>query len=92
MSTQSRLKAALAAHYEVKKEIGAGGMATVFLARDVKHDRDVASSPGHRSYDVASDGRFLMVWSPPSAADQRIYVVDNWFSELRKKFKESSKR
>jgi tetratricopeptide (TPR) repeat protein/tRNA A-37 threonylcarbamoyl transferase component Bud32 len=38
----NRLKAALADQYTVEKEIGAGGMATVYRARDVKHDRDVA--------------------------------------------------
>ncbi len=32
----------LAGRYRVQREIGAGGMATVYLARDVKHDRDVA--------------------------------------------------
>ena len=37
-----RLKAALAGRYEIEREIGAGGMATVYLARDVKHERQVA--------------------------------------------------
>src|SRR5213592_1379760 len=37
-----RLGAALAEHYTIEREIGAGGMATVFLARDLKHDRKVA--------------------------------------------------
>ncbi len=36
------LKAALAGLYDIEREIGAGGMATVFLAQDVKHDRQVA--------------------------------------------------
>ncbi len=36
------LKAALAERYRVERELGAGGMATVYLARDLKHDRDVA--------------------------------------------------
>jgi serine/threonine-protein kinase len=36
------LAAALSGHYRVEREIGAGGMATVYLARDLKHDRDVA--------------------------------------------------
>src|SRR4029077_797864 len=34
--------AALAGRYEVEREIGAGGMETVYLARDLKHDRRVA--------------------------------------------------
>ena len=33
---------ALREHYEVEREIGRGGMATVFIARDRKHDRSVA--------------------------------------------------
>src|SRR5213596_3296139 len=37
-----RLGAALAEHYTIEREIGAGGMATVYLARDLKHDRKVA--------------------------------------------------
>jgi hypothetical protein len=36
------LKAALADRYALEREIGAGGMATVYLARDLKHDRPVA--------------------------------------------------
>jgi len=43
MSTvESRLAEALAGHYAIEREVGAGGMATVYLARDVKHDRLVA--------------------------------------------------
>ena len=37
-----RLAAALEGQYAVERELGRGGMAAVFLARDVKHDRDVA--------------------------------------------------
>ena len=37
-----RLKAALAGRYEIEREIGAGGMATVYLARDLRHERRVA--------------------------------------------------
>ena len=37
-----RLKSALADRYPIEREIGAGGMATVYLAHDVKHDRRVA--------------------------------------------------
>ena len=36
------LSAALADRYRIGRELGAGGMATVYLAHDVKHDRDVA--------------------------------------------------
>lgn len=37
-----RLTAALADSYAVERELGAGGMAMVYLARDIKHDRLVA--------------------------------------------------
>jgi serine/threonine protein kinase len=36
------LSAALGDHYRVEREIGAGGMATVYLADDVRHNRRVA--------------------------------------------------
>ncbi len=37
-----RLTAALADRYRLERELGAGGMATVYLAHDLKHDRQVA--------------------------------------------------
>ncbi len=37
-----RLSAAIADRYKIDRELGAGGMATVYLAHDVKHDRNVA--------------------------------------------------
>ncbi len=37
-----RLTIALADRYTIERELGAGGMATVYLAHDVKHDRSVA--------------------------------------------------
>lgn len=42
MTTFETLQKALADRYAFDREIGAGGMATVYLARDVKHDRSVA--------------------------------------------------
>src|SRR6185437_15536958 len=38
----ARLGAALAERYAIERELGAGGMATVYLAEDLKHDRKVA--------------------------------------------------
>src|SRR5687768_2122676 len=37
-----RISAALAERYLVERELGRGGMATVYLARDVRHHRAVA--------------------------------------------------
>ena len=42
METLERLRVALADRYSIERELGAGGMATVYLARDLKHDREVA--------------------------------------------------
>ena len=37
-----RLSLALSDRYRIERELGAGGMATVYLAQDLKHDREVA--------------------------------------------------
>jgi eukaryotic-like serine/threonine-protein kinase len=37
-----RLTAALSDRYRIERELGQGGMATVYLAQDLKHDRKVA--------------------------------------------------
>jgi len=38
-STFERLRAALADHYDLGEELGAGGMLTVYRADDLKHER-----------------------------------------------------
>src|ERR687897_420546 len=38
----SRLRGALSDRYRIDREIGAGGMATVYVAHDLRHDRRVA--------------------------------------------------
>lgn len=42
MTVLERLSAALADRYTIEREIGEGGMATVYLALDVRHERRVA--------------------------------------------------
>jgi serine/threonine-protein kinase len=39
---RAALEAALAGRYAIERELGRGGMATVYLARDLRHDRPVA--------------------------------------------------
>jgi len=41
-SVPDRLQAALAERYTIERELGRGGMATVYLAKDLKHPRSVA--------------------------------------------------
>ena len=55
-----RLKSALADRYAVEREVGRGGMATVFLAEDLKHHRRVAIKVLHPeiSSDVATERFF----------------------------------
>ena len=61
MSTPTeRLSVALADRYRIERELGQGGMATVYLAHDIKHDRDVAIKVLHPDLAAALGGeRFL---------------------------------
>src|ERR1043166_5366745 len=42
MNALAQLNSALAGRFTIDREIGAGGMATVYLARDLRHQRNVA--------------------------------------------------
>jgi serine/threonine-protein kinase len=54
------LRAALADRYAVERELGRGGMATVYLARDLKHNRPVAIKVLHPELAAIIGGaRFL---------------------------------
>ena len=52
-----RLKSALADRYAVESEIGRGGMATVYLAEDLKHHRKVAIKVLHPELAAAVGGQ-----------------------------------
>ncbi|WP_411282178.1 protein kinase domain-containing protein [Gemmatimonas sp.] len=59
-ASQQRLTVALADRYRIERELGAGGMATVYLAHDIKHQRDVAIKVLHPDLGAALGGeRFL---------------------------------
>jgi eukaryotic-like serine/threonine-protein kinase len=46
-TVKSPLADALRDRYQLDRELGRGGMATVYLARDLKHDRPVALKVMH---------------------------------------------
>jgi len=55
-----RLASALSTRYRIERELGEGGMATVYLAHDLKHDRQVAIKVLHEDLGFALGAeRFL---------------------------------
>src|SRR2546430_12774333 len=57
---EERLEAALADRYALGRELGRGGMAVVFLGRDLRHDRAVAIKVLRQEIAAALGGeRFL---------------------------------
>ncbi len=85
------LKDALADHYTLQRELGRGGMAVVYLATDVKHDRqvavkvllpDLAATLGHerflREIKIAAKlthPHILPLYDSGAAAGQLYYVM-----------------
>jgi serine/threonine protein kinase len=84
MPTGERLTAALADRYRIERELGAGGMATVYLAHDLRHDRDVAIKGANNrpQYDVASDDRRFLMIRRPDRPRQEVVMVENFFADI----------
>src|SRR5678809_185563 len=60
MTTAASLALALADRYRIERELGQGGMASVYLAHDLRHDRDVAIKVLHPDLGAALGAeRFL---------------------------------
>ena len=54
-----RLQSALGDRYRIERELGRGGMATVYLAHDLRHDRPVALKVFHPELAAVLGERFL---------------------------------
>src|SRR5260221_13550671 len=60
MTVIDKLRTPLNDRYRIERELGQGGMATVYLAHDLRHDRDVAIKVLHPELAAALGGeRFL---------------------------------
>jgi serine/threonine protein kinase/Tol biopolymer transport system component len=60
MDVLARLSTSLSSRYAIEREIGTGGMATVYLARDLRHNRKVALKVLHPELSaVIGSERFL---------------------------------
>src|SRR5688572_5794799 len=55
-SLLEEMRAALEGRYALERELGHGGMATVFLARDLRHNRRVALKVLHPELAPAAEG------------------------------------
>jgi serine/threonine-protein kinase len=86
------LNAALSGRYTIERELGAGGMATVYLAHDVRHDRKVALKVLRPELSaILGAARFLteiktfIMVQPKSSSDQTVVVLLNWFDEHKRR-------
>ena len=75
MNVATQLNAALAGRYTIDKEIGRGGMATVYLARDIKHDREVALKVLHPDLAAALGAERFLAEIKTTAALQHPHIL-----------------
>ncbi|MDP2956092.1 MAG: serine/threonine-protein kinase, partial [Longimicrobiales bacterium] len=71
----SRLTAALSDRYRIERELGAGGMATVYLAQDLKHDRQVAIKVLHEDLGFALGAERFLAEIRTTARLQHLHIL-----------------
>ena len=69
------LPSALTERYQVERELGVGGMATVYLARDVRHDRNVAIKVLHPELAAVLGGERFLAEIKTTAKLQHPHIV-----------------
>ena len=74
-STTERLSTALADRYRIERELGQGGMATVYLAADLKHDRKVALKVLKPELAAVLGAERFVVEIKPTAALQHPHIL-----------------
>jgi serine/threonine-protein kinase len=75
MSEASRLAQSLTDRYTIDREIGRGGMATVYRAHDVRHDRDVAIKVLHPDLGAALGGERFLAEIKTTAKLQHAHIL-----------------
>ena len=95
MADFHRLKEALADRYALERELGAGGMATVYLAHDQRHNRKVAikvmnfdsvamnPTDGAAAFDVSENGTLAYLPVSSYVKETKLVLVDRRGNESR---------
>lgn len=76
-SVAQRLGDAIFDRYRIVREIGAGGMATVYFAHDLRHERDVAVKVLHPELGAALGGERFLSEIKTTARLQHPHILPN---------------
>ena len=70
---------------EADSEISLGEPTELFEFTDISADLGLAETVVTGAYDVAADGRFVMIApGEPEPAGTRIHIIQNWDEELKR--------